>query len=53
MAASEDIRATEPQSIYWDTVEYTPNYQFKNFDLAEEIDAYRIKPLWGKEIPCR
>lgn len=53
MAASGDIRATEPQSIYWDTVEYTPNYQFKNFDLAEEVEAYRIKPLWGKELPCR
>lgn len=53
MTASGDIRATEPQSIYWDTVLYTPNYQFENFDLAEKISDYRVKPLRGQEIPCK
>ncbi|PHN08333.1 heparan N-sulfatase [Flavilitoribacter nigricans DSM 23189 = NBRC 102662] len=53
MTATDDIRATEPQSIYWDTVLYTPNYQFKNFELAAEIDAYKIDPLRGPDIPCK
>ncbi len=53
MTASGDIRATEPQSIYWDTVLYTPNYSTKNFDLAEKINNYRIDPLRGQEIPCK
>lgn len=53
MVATNDIRATEPQTIYWDTVLYTPNYQFKNFDLAVEIEEYQIKPLRGAEIPCQ
>lgn len=47
MASTADLRASEPQTIYWDTVLYTPNYQFQNFDLPAEIEKYRIIPLYG------
>lgn len=53
MAATGDIRATEPQSIYWDTVLYTPDYQFDNFDLIEKIGAYRIDPVLGPGYSCK
>jgi N-sulfoglucosamine sulfohydrolase len=53
MESTGDLRATDPQTIYWDTVLYTPNYQFHDFDLAEGIDGYAIAPPFTKEeIPC-
>jgi len=56
MDASGDLRATNPQNIYWDTVLYTPNYQFENFDLVAKINQYRLRPPRGpgsaEGIPC-
>lgn len=42
MAETGDPRDTNPKSIYWDTVTYTPNYQRQNFDLIREINDYEI-----------
>lgn len=42
MKESGDIRATDPQSIYYDTVEYTIEYQFQDYDLAEKIAQYKM-----------
>ncbi len=57
MAATGDLRAAEPQTIYWDTVEYTPKYDHGNFNLQEEIDKYYfLKPdqsMQFQETPCR
>ena len=57
MKESGDLRISEPQTVYWDTVEYTPNYQFQDFDLEQEIAAYqRLEPSgYGryKELPCK
>jgi arylsulfatase A-like enzyme len=56
MEATGDPRFNNPNTIYWDTVEYTPNYQFKDFDLADELAEYRMaKPIgYGRfeEVPC-
>lgn len=56
MQETNDIRLTEPQTIYWDTVEYTPKYQFKDFNLQEEIEAYKMLKSQGggrfKEMSC-
>ena len=42
MLKTNDLRAAEPQTIYWDTVRYTPNYQMHDFNLKKEIDAYEM-----------
>ncbi|MEN0047780.1 MAG: sulfatase [Bacteroidota bacterium] len=42
MIETNDLRATEPQTIYWDTVRYTPKYQFYDFDLEEGIKNYNM-----------
>jgi len=42
MMETGDLRATDPKSIYWDTVSYVPEYQFQNFDLMKEINDYEI-----------
>jgi len=42
MAKTGDRRHANPKSIYWDTVTYTPVYQFENFNLAEKIQSYDI-----------
>ncbi|MEM6318814.1 MAG: sulfatase [Bacteroidota bacterium] len=57
MAETNDIRLTGPNTIYWDTVLYTPDYQFENFNLAKELNDYRITPSKKEEknleeIPC-
>ncbi|MGI9541954.1 MAG: hypothetical protein ACR2MX_01770, partial [Cyclobacteriaceae bacterium] len=41
MATSGDLRATDPETIYWDTVTYTPTYDYDNFDLESNIAAYK------------
>jgi len=46
MAETGDRRHANPKSIYWDTVTYTPNYQFCNFDLMERISDYEIVSLY-------
>ncbi|MEM1326295.1 MAG: sulfatase [Bacteroidota bacterium] len=40
MIETNDLRATQPNTIYWDTVRYTPTYQRRNFDLQKGIDDY-------------
>ncbi|MDW3647737.1 MAG: sulfatase [Bacteroidia bacterium] len=56
MKEQGDIRASEPQSIYYDTVEYTIEYQFENYDLAEKIDAYSMLKMDARmrfvEVEC-
>lgn len=56
MEESGDLRASDPRSLYWDEVRYTPNYQMKEFDFQQGIKDYRIKPPFGKYakegIPC-
>lgn len=53
MKETGDIRATNPQSVYWDTVRYTPSYDFDDFNLTQEISRYAIKPLRQQDsIPC-
>ncbi|MEL6255436.1 MAG: heparan N-sulfatase, partial [Bacteroidota bacterium] len=47
MKEARDIRATEPQSIYYDTVEYTIEYQFEDYDLAKKIDDYKMLKMDG------
>ena len=42
MASTGDLRATNPETIYWDTVTYTPNYDYDNFDLQANITAYKM-----------
>lgn len=48
MAQTNDTRAIDPKSTYWDEVRYTPNYQMKDFPLQSRIEEYRIKPPFGK-----
>ncbi len=56
MEETGDLRASDPRSLYWDEVRYTPNYQLKNYDFEQRIEEYRIKPPFGKYakegIPC-
>jgi len=56
MKETGDLRASDPRSLYWDEVRYTPNYQMKDFDFRQGIEDYRIKPPFGKYakegIPC-
>ncbi len=43
MISTNDPRAADPRTIYWDTVEYTPRYQSYDFDLAEELEKYQME----------
>ena len=55
MEQTNDLRATEPRTIYWDTVLYTPDYNFSNYDLDKKIKAYQMAIRDGgrfKEVPC-
>ncbi|MEM9888059.1 MAG: sulfatase [Bacteroidota bacterium] len=42
MKIHEDLRATSPQTTYWDTVRYTPKYQFYDYDLRQSIEDYNL-----------
>ncbi|MEM8526088.1 MAG: sulfatase [Bacteroidota bacterium] len=50
MVETNDLRATEPQTIYWDTVLYTPKYQFYDFDLEEKIGNYNMLERIGNRF---
>lgn len=56
MQETGDRRYAEPQTIYWDTVEYTPTYQFSNYNLQKEITGYEmLQPVgYGRfeELSC-
>jgi arylsulfatase A-like enzyme len=56
MQETGDLRATDPLSLYWDQIRYTPSYQMKDVDFMEYIRNYRIKPPIGRfsndGIPC-
>ncbi len=56
MEHTHDPRFENPESIYWDTVRYVPQYQFQNFDLESVINNYRVVPPLGPDresgIPC-
>jgi len=56
MKQTNDLRATNPRTIYWDTVLYTPDYDYSNFDLDKKIKEYQMAIRDGgkfKEIPCQ
>lgn len=40
MQRTNDLRATAPQTIYWDTVRYTPTYQRFDVDIQKGITDY-------------
>ncbi|WP_198440126.1 sulfatase family protein [Pareuzebyella sediminis] len=40
MSATDDLRAKAPHTVYWDTVLYTPDYQFNDYDLNQKIKEY-------------
>jgi arylsulfatase A-like enzyme len=40
MVETNDLRATAPNTMYWDTVRYTPDYQHDNFDLEAGLTNY-------------
>jgi len=50
MRATQDRRARAPATTYWDTVLYTPDYQFHNFDLQENIIEYKMLVREGGEF---
>ena len=55
MEATNDLRHSDPHTKYWDEVRYTPDYQFENFNLEQEISKYKM--LVRKEgrfeaLPC-
>ena len=55
MKETSDLRATEPRTIYWDTVLFTSDYNYSNFDLDKKIKKYQMAIQDGgkyKEIPC-
>ena len=55
MKQTNDLRATEPRTIYWDTLLYTPEYDFQNFDLDKKIEEYQMAIQKGNKftvIPC-
>ncbi|MCP4976063.1 MAG: sulfatase [Maribacter sp.] len=55
MIETNDLRATQPQTNYWDEVLYTPDYQFENYDLEEKIKEYQMLVRDGggfKELKC-
>lgn len=56
MQRTDDLRAKEPQTIYWDTVRYTPTYQHNSFDLEQGITDYFMlgQETWRKDtMRCR
>ena len=57
MKKTDDLRFSEPKTIYWDTVIYTPDYQFYDFDLEEKIAAYKMLKSKGsgrfEEVSCQ
>ncbi|WP_296705314.1 sulfatase [Algoriphagus sp.] len=56
MENTGDLRASEPRSLYWDNVRYTPDYQLQDYDFQQKIKEYKIIPPFGKYsregIPC-
>jgi len=42
------LRVSDPRSLYWDEVRFTPDYQFEDYDYEQRIKDYRIKPPFGK-----
>lgn len=56
MSETDDRRAEDPRSTYWDEARYTPNYKKEDTDWKKRIAEYRIMPPFGKYakegIPC-
>jgi len=55
MQETSDLRATEPQTAYWDEVRYTIEYDNDNFDLQKKIEAYKMTVFDGgrfKDVGC-
>lgn len=55
MVRTNDLRAIEPQTNYWDEVEYTIDYNNENFNVQEKIGEYIMLVRNGggfKEVGC-
>jgi hypothetical protein len=56
MKETNDLRAVDPRSTFWDAVRYTPTYQMKDAEVSQRIQDYRIMPPFGsasqKGIRC-
>jgi hypothetical protein len=56
MRNTGDRRYLEPQTKFWDEAWYTPDYQFSDFNLSEELSAFRMLRRDGSgsfaEYPC-
>jgi len=55
MKETGDLRATDPRTIYWDTVLYTPHYNYSNFDLDKKVNEYQMAIRDGgkfKKVEC-
>lgn len=55
MMSTSDLRATKPQTTYWDEVVYIPDYQFENYNLEEKINEYQMLVRDGggfKKLKC-
>jgi len=50
MIETDDRRATEPKTEYWDKVRYTIEYQHDNFDLSEKLDQYQMLVRQGGDL---
>ncbi|MDH3648467.1 MAG: sulfatase [Saprospiraceae bacterium] len=50
MQATDDLRSHDPNTIYWDTVEYTPTYQFFDFDLTNKLAEYQMERREGNRF---
>ena len=48
-----DRRAFEPNTVFWDTVRYTPDYQHESFNLEKKLAEYRMLSTAGENIKCR
>ncbi len=55
MLETSDLRATRPQTTYWDEILYTPEYKFENYNLEEKITEYDMLIRDGggfKKVKC-
>ena len=53
MEESNDPRFENPETIYWDTVEYVPNYSNQQYDLEQKIANYIMLTVNGDSLNCQ
>ncbi|MCP9237023.1 sulfatase [Lewinella sp. JB7] len=56
MVRTDDPRAGDPWSLFWDQARYTPNYGLRSFDLEDYIEQYRyaerVRHTNFRLLPC-